>query len=552
MNRSPVCTFSRTGPARPGSLLLSLLAMLVALTACHNPFDPDPYMRLRVPAERLRTIDAFDVSEATQPETAQPPAAPAEITLTIEQCRSLALRHNLDLQVELLNPTIARQSISEEEARFEALISAAAAHSITDTPTSTALDGSSTKGDSFNVGVDLPLTTGGTISTNLPLNRFQTDNVFSTLNPAYTTAAIASISQPLLRNAGVETNTHAIRIATYESQAVEARTKLQVMSVIADVDRFYWRLYAVRRLLEVRKAEYDLATQQLEKARRLLAQGDVAEIEVTRAESGQADTIDAIIQAEVALRERQRDLKRALHAPEMDIASVTIVIPDTQPNPVHYSFDASRLADAALQRRMELLELEIQLAMDDSTVRFNRNQVLPLLTLDYQYRVNGLGSSAGDALDVLGDKNFEDHLVAARLEMPLGNEAAKSRLRRSLLTKIQRLATKQQRELEIRLEVLNAVDRIEGNWQRILAARQRTILAARTLEAEQRQFDAGQRTSTDVLDARTNLTSAQSDEIAALADYEIAQTDLAVATGTLLGQTKVRWEPIEPDLGDDK
>ncbi|XOV77099.1 MAG: TolC family protein [Phycisphaerales bacterium] len=90
------------------------------------------------------------------------------------------------------------------------------------------------------------------------------------------------------------------------------------------------------------------------------------------------------------------------------------------------------------------------------------------------------------------------------------------------------------------------MDQLEASWQRILAARQRVLLAARTLQAERNQFDVGLRTSTDVLDAATNLADAQSAEVRALADYQIAQTDLAFATGTLLGATKVQWSPVDP------
>ena len=58
-----------------------------------------------------------------------------------------------------------------------------------------------------------------------------------------------SISHPLLRNAGNRANTYAIRIAEYERQITYARTKLEVIRVIADVDRVYWRLYAARNAL---------------------------------------------------------------------------------------------------------------------------------------------------------------------------------------------------------------------------------------------------------------------------------------------------------------
>ena len=98
----------------------------------------------------------------------------------------------------------------------------------------------------------------------------------------------------------------------------------------------------------------------------------------------------------------------------------------------------------------------------------------------------------------------------------------------------------------IELEVLNAIDQLEANWQRILASRQRTILDGRLFEAEKRQFELGLGTSTGVLQVQTDFADAQSAEILALAEYQIALVDLSYATGTLLGAAKVRWEPIVP------
>ncbi|HVZ94470.1 MAG TPA: TolC family protein, partial [Phycisphaerales bacterium] len=130
--------------------------------------------------------------------------------------------------------------------------------------------------------------------------------------------------------------------------------------------------------------------------------------------------------------------------------------------------------------------------------------------------------------------------------VPLGNEAAESRVHQAILRRLQRFASKDAQRQAIEQEVFNALDNLEATWQRILAARQSVILAARTLAGEQRQFDVGSRTSTDVLDAAARLADAQSNEIRALAGYQAAQVDLAFATGTLLGAAKVEWEPYDP------
>jgi len=52
-----------------------------------------------------------------------------------------------------------------------------------------------------------------------------------------------------------------------------------------------------------------------------------------------------------------------------------------------------------------------------------------------------------------------------------------------------------------------------------------------------------------VLDAATRLAAAQLSEAQALADYQISQVDLAFATGTLLGASRVSWQPApDPSL----
>ena len=92
-------------------------------------------------------------------------------------------------------------------------------------------------------------------------------------------------------------------------------------------------------------------------------------------------------------------------------------------------------------------------------------------------------------------------------------------------------------------EILDAADTIETGYQRLLAASQSVLLQARVLEAEERRFELGLITSTEVLEAQTNLADARVLEAAALADYQINQTDLAFATGTLAGYARLTWAP---------
>lgn len=536
--------------ARALPVLLLVVSILI-ISGCDEFANEEDFYTMRATHEQLyniKTLDLETVEVKEQQEVEVAPMPPEEIELTLEKCRTIALEHNLEIKAELISPSIAKEGLDAEEAKFEWLFSGNARLIKTDTPTSTALEGAQAEIIDTSLGVDVPLRTGGNLNFNLANNYTETDNAFSTLNPSYSNDLSFSISQPLLRNAGKRANTHSIRIADYDSQITDARTKLKIISVLQNTDKIYWRLYAARRELELRKEEYDLAIAQLERSKRFVEAGELPQIEVLRAEAGAAQRLQAIIITENLVRDRQRDLKQALNKPGLDVETLTTIIPATLPDPVNYQFEGDKLTAAAVDNRMEMLEIELEIAKDISTIDFRNNQTLPAADLSYRYNVNGLGRSRNDSLDVVWDKNFEDHVLGLNVQIPLGNEVANSALTAARLRRIQRLSTKENRQTMIELEVLQAIDQVEAAWQKILASRQSSVLQGRLHEAEQRQFEIGLRTNTDVLEAQANFADAQSSEILALADYQIALVDIASATGTILGAAKVQWEPVVPGV----
>jgi outer membrane protein TolC len=536
------------------SKLIPILGLLCAMVCGCGDWSQMP----TVPREKLRDVGALSLERAATQPALSSTTAPSHFTTTspsrpeyrvsLEEARRVALENNLDLRVELLNPTIARQSINEEEARFESIFTTDVNYSVTDSPTANRTESSQAKALQVTPGVNVPLRTGGALRFAAPMTWLETNNEFSTLNPAYSSDVQASMSHPLLRGAGAYYAEQSIRIARFQYLQSEAQTKLAVISVLSTVDRVYWRLYAARQDLLVRKQEYDLAVAQLDRARRMVNAGAAAEVEVVRADSGVANSIEAVINAENVVRIGERDLKRILNKPGVEMGTPTVVVPTTTPKTLYYRIEPEQMASIALEKRMEMLEIELQIMEQSSNVKVARNGLLPLVNLTYTYGISGLGGQFDDAWSMVRDNDFNNHTVGLAVEVPIGNEAAKSRLRRALATRLQSLATKDQRIASIRQELFNAIDQLDTNWFRILATRKAVEAAQRVLDAEIRAFTQGLRTSTEVIDAQTKLADAQTAEIRALADYQIAQVDIAVATGTVLGQAKVLWEPAPEPL----
>lgn len=539
------------------SIITFALLTVFLITGCQQLDSEAPYYTMKVPAEKIKTIEPLSLKEfesEVQPTVTSilelPEEVPEKINLTLEQCRALAMENNLDLKVQLIAPNIAQETVNAERAKFEAAFFTNLDYYKFDQPNVSVLDIEGTQGDNtnWNWGVNLPLKTGGTITFDLADNRSSSNSENVLINPVFSNNMSISISQSLLQNAGVRTNTHSIRLTEYNKFITDARTKLEVIRVIAAMDRVYWRLYAAFKQLEVRTQQYDLAAEQLARAKRFVNAGKHAQIEVKRAEAALAQSLESIIFAENNLRNRQREMKLTLNKVRLETGSTTTIIPTTEPNPMHYTFDKAVLVDQAIENRMEMLELELEIAKAVSQIDYMKNQALPIINLNYIYNINGTGETRGDSYDLLFDNDFADHQLRLQLNIPLGNERAKSNLRRAYYQRRQFLASKEGRTALIEVEVLNALDQLETNWQRILATRQSTLLEARLYEAEVHQFENGLTTSTDVRETQANLTNAQSTEINALTEYQIALVDLAYATGTLLGAAQVDWEPTAADL----
>ncbi|MCH8006211.1 MAG: amidohydrolase family protein [Planctomycetes bacterium] len=314
----------------------------------------------------------MDESEGASELPSMGPPANQELEISIEQCRAWTLENNLDLQVSLMDPQIAATSITEAEARFEALFVASGSLSDADPGQAEVFRDQFVRPFDIAPGIQIPMRTGGTASVAVPLSRRETFPGFPD-DDRYATDLDFSISQPLLRHAGRRANTHRIRIAALDSQIVQAGTKLEVIRQIAAVDRAYWLMDATKEILAVRRRQYRRAQEQLQQATARFEGGVGPKIEVIRARAGQARRQEAIIVAELDVKDSQRSLKRIINLPDADVESKVTLVLTSRPDRVFYELDEDELIEAALRERVELLELELKVAQDYSTIDFEEN-----------------------------------------------------------------------------------------------------------------------------------------------------------------------------------
>jgi outer membrane protein TolC len=487
-----------------------------------------------VKLETLSKTEPVTVQQATSNlihQIEQPVDTAEQVELSLEQVRAATLENNLQLKVDLLSPAVSQTYVDEEQAKFEAVFFGAASHQARESSDHTV----DTFTTGYSTGIEKPLFTGGSLKT-----EFSLDDTDATDDDGLSTSsATVSYIQPLLRGAGIRQNRRSILSARINRNIADARTKFKLINLLANADAAYWMLYAAQKELEVRQEQYRLAENQLNYARKKVAAGAAARIEIVRAEAGVASRLETVINAESRVENQQRSLRRIMNRPDLPVYSGTRILPQTHPNPLRLELDRSSLIQHALDNRMDLIQLDLQVAINEMEIASARNRTLPDLNLIASYSLSGDGVRTSDSYNTLTGNGYDSTFVGLTLQIPLGNRADRARLCRAQLERLANTAERKEREQFIRQQVLDTVSEFETSWRRILATEQGVKAAERDYHVEESQFQLGVRTSTDVLQANTRLADAKLARIRAFADYEIAQINLAFVTGTLLGYEKI-------------
>ena len=128
------------------------------------------------------------------------------------------------------------------------------------------------------------------------------------------------------------------------------------------------------------------------------------------------------------------------------------------------------------------------------------------------------------------------------MTIPLTRRSARNIYRREKATREQMELQVKQFEQNIMIIIENDIANANTACQRVDATREARIYAEAALDAERKKLESGKSTSFVVLQLTKDLTTARSAEISALANYNIALTQLAFDEGTILERHQVTLE----------
>ena len=501
-----------------------------------------------------------------------------QMQLTLSDATALALQQNLDIQIAGLTPRIREAQITEENAIFD--VTAQGSVAISDSrllndsaafrlfpevgvreedrdgdPEILALAGQEDEQIyEGEVGISQLTPYGGTYEVTLNASRRDTNRrlIENILPPPersdlYTTELELLLSQPILKDFGLDVTKNQILIARNNLSISQEEFSRQVIASTSQVQQTYWDLVFRREDLEVRRQQLDLAKRLLSQVRRQVEVGTLAPIEVLQAETDIARIDQQIIIAINAVRDTEDRLKRTMNLSLTGEFANVEILPTDAPD-----FTATLLSDEAeiaqaLQQRHDLVQAKLALENQNISLVFNKNQTLPTIDLQASFRFNGINDSFGGSFDELDPDRYRWE-VGVVFSYPLANRAAKSRLQQNRLAIRQQLLRIKDLEEAISEEVRTAVRGVRATSQLVRASKAASRLAGRQLEAEEKKLGVGLATVFTVLQFQEDLAVQRSAEIRSLTEHRKALVRLDEAKNTLLQSYNIVIQDNGPRL----
>ncbi|HMD61186.1 MAG TPA: TolC family protein [Opitutaceae bacterium] len=328
-------------------------------------------------------------------------------------------------------------------------------------------------------------------------------------------------TQTLFAGGGVVSAVKGAKL-TRDAAAFDLQTAID--TALLDVRTKFYNVLLAREKIRVEEENVRLYEHQLEDTKNQFASGTVSNFEVLRAKVFLANAQPNLITARNSYRIALEQLRQSLGTP--GASSFPEVAGDLDVKPAAY--DSESALASAREHRPELRRLGKLREAAQESVTTARSGLYPNLQAFGSYQwdgftfaspTNGNVSSNGWLFGLQSTWSiFDGRATYGKVRQ------AKSQLEQA------RLATASE-ELEIDVEVRQAVSTLQEAAELVTASKQTIDQAAEALRLAEAKFHAGSATQLDVLTSQVSLTQAKTDQLTANYNYLVAVANVRKAVG---------------------
>lgn len=476
--------------------------------------------------------------------------------LTLEEAIKIALQNNLQIKIEEKNLKTFENNIKASKGIFDPMLSIDFQSSYSKSPTAWQLQGADifeSKRRSFNLGISQYLPTGGTLTFDWTNLRNESNSRFYYINPSYNSSFGFTLTQPILKNFGLEIAKKQEIKAIYNFNSSLSNFKSKIETKIKEVEEAYWDLYFYYNDLKVKEEALNLAKEFYAITKRRIEVGLEAPLNIHSAEAGVATREEAIIQSKGLYKMAQDRLRQLLHLEKEKWDEELYIISEPLIEEIKLEENPYEIA---LKNRKEIKSLEWQKELLNFSIKEAKNSMLPSLDFIASYGFSGLGGTYiirdtsgniieiipggwSDALEQIKSFDYPAWTLALSFKYPIGNRTLKENLKNAEISlETLKLEEEQLKEL-IYLEVRQALRNLEEAKKSLEASKVSRILAEKNLEAERKRYENGLSTNYQLLLVQKDLSEAKSREILAKVAYKKAEVNYFYKLGILLEKNNI-------------
>jgi len=367
----------------------------------------------------------------------------------------------------------------------------------------------------------------------------------SGFNPAYTTATVFEIRQPLLRAGGWKVNTAPIQIAAARADQTQWEVTQATLAQLRSITDAYWKLHAAMIALQSVESVLPLAEEVVRIEQLRLESQRSIYMDVARASVNLENLKRQRSQAQLSVVQREYDLRLLIGLPSSD---GTLLMPIDTPSQLKANLDVASLVQTAYSRRPDLNRRRARREEQEWRLVAARNGKLPQLDFRALTRTSGLDARLDDSLDQMSTFNYTDWTVGLEFSVPLGNRRAKADVESAELQLMRELALLRGFEEQVVFEFASLIAELQTTWERYESAMRQVRYTQEWLRLARIRFaspPAANRGDDWLLLALYDYQVAMQSYISAfstasemLADYNTLQVRIEEAQGTLLD----RWQ----------
>ncbi|WP_321471892.1 TolC family protein [uncultured Paludibaculum sp.] len=417
----------------------------------------------------------------------------------------------------------------------------------------------------YTSSIQQGLLSGGSVTLSYNSNYLSENSPSNVLNPSVAPRMTLQFQHNLLRGFGLAVNSRTITVSRNSLKNSGLSFRNQVTSTVVRVLNAYYALVADHESLKSKQSALEVADRLLTEGKRKVEVGTLAEGDMIAVESQAATARLDLVNAQTALRQQELQLKNLLSRngisdPLLAAAQIIpvdrLAIPDQEPLP-----PLQQLVEKAVAQRPDIALQKANLTNSEISALGTKNGVLPSLQVFGSttnaglagtgrtvsgsapadpYFVGGLGTAMGQVFR----RNFPSQSIGAFVQLSVYNRQAQADSNIGNLQLRQSELALQKDLKQLQVDIMNAIVALEQSKARYEAAVKSRTLAEELLQGEQRKFELGASTPTDIIRQQRDLTTAQASEVSTLVNYTNARILLDQTIGSVLETNHVELSEV--------